>query len=452
MGILTPEIKEILATLPKTITRNGKFQSINIADETEQEAIPWPDDLDNAAFHGLAGDVIKIIMPHSEADPAAVLINFLVGFGNIIGKSAYFMADREHYTNLFAMLVGASSVGKKGTSWSHVKKTFALVDEDWTHRRILTGLSSGEGLIFAVRDPVEKLKTNPKTQESQIIVEDEGESDKRLLLIESEFGKALKVMQRDGNTLSATLRQIWDSDYLIQSLTKSSQTKSINSHISIVGHITKEELNSLMQEVELINGLGNRFLWCCCRKSKSLPFSEPISTSDLNWLSKEIGDAADFAKNMQSLGMTDAVRLAWPAIYEELEKPKAGILGAVLARGVPIVRRLAVIYALLNKSNIVDTEHLAAALAVWARSEQSAKYIFGQKPIDAEQAKIEVGIIEFLKSGEKTQTEISGYFLRKKSAKEINGALQSLSSKGKILHRQEKKEKSIRSVTYWRLI
>jgi hypothetical protein len=35
--------------------------------------------------------------------------------------------------------------------------------------------------------------------------------DKRLLLMEPEFAPVLRVMQRDGNTLSVLMRNAWDS-------------------------------------------------------------------------------------------------------------------------------------------------------------------------------------------------------------------------------------------------
>ncbi|MBP2650764.1 MAG: hypothetical protein H6Q74_1589 [Firmicutes bacterium] len=454
MSLVTAEQKKVAFEL----LSNGEYllpgeekQRQDDNQEDELDAIPWPDNLEEAAFYGVAGDVVKNIMPYSEADPAAVLINFLVGYGNLIGKTAYFTADREHYTNLFAMLVGASSTGKKGTSWSHVKKIFGQVDENWTAEKTPTGLSSGEGLIWAIRDQIVRTAVNKSTNELEETIEDAGVEDKRILLIESEFGRALKIMQREGNTTSATLRQAWDADTVLQSLTKTAKGKATNPHISIIGHITKEELLSLMQEVEILNGLGNRFIWVCCRKSKSLPFPEQIPEEKVNWLAGEISDSVEFAKSTSNIGMDDRVRNLWPVIYEELEKPKQGIVGVSLARGVPIVRRLAVIYALLDKSDIVREPHLTAALAVWQRVEQSARYIFGEKQIDAAQAKMEVSILDCLKSGEKSRTEISNYFHRKKSAKVINKALESLSAKGKVLYRQEEKKGVIKPVTYWKL-
>jgi hypothetical protein len=95
-------------------------------------------------------------------------------------------------------------------------------------------------------------------------------SDKRLLIVETEFASVLKVNARDGNTLSPILRQAWDSGNL-RILTKNSPARATNAHISIIGHITKEELLRFITDTELANGLANRFLWVLVRRSKILP-------------------------------------------------------------------------------------------------------------------------------------------------------------------------------------
>ena len=82
----------------------------------------WPQ-MSPAAFYGLAGDIVKTIAPHSEADPVAVLIHLLVMFGNIIGRSAYYPVEAtRHYMNIFAVCVGESSKGRKGTSAGHPRR------------------------------------------------------------------------------------------------------------------------------------------------------------------------------------------------------------------------------------------------------------------------------------------------------------------------------------------
>ena len=38
-----------------------------------------------AAFHGLPGEVVARILPDTESDPAALLLQYLVSFGNGLG-------------------------------------------------------------------------------------------------------------------------------------------------------------------------------------------------------------------------------------------------------------------------------------------------------------------------------------------------------------------------------
>lgn len=71
-----------------------------------------------AAYHGLAGDIVRTIAPHTEADPAALLFQLLTAFGNSVGSGPCFRVEATlHRANLFCVLVGASSKARKGTSW-----------------------------------------------------------------------------------------------------------------------------------------------------------------------------------------------------------------------------------------------------------------------------------------------------------------------------------------------
>jgi hypothetical protein len=111
----------------------------------------WPDPPAPEAFYGVAGEIVKLIEPVSEADPAALLVQFLVMFGSAIGRSSYFIAEEtRHYANLFSCFVGSTSKSRKGSSFNRVRHIFRSInEEDWGPRgtRIRHGLSSGEGLI-----------------------------------------------------------------------------------------------------------------------------------------------------------------------------------------------------------------------------------------------------------------------------------------------------------------
>src|SRR4029077_3815744 len=82
--------------------------------------------------------------------------------------------------NLFAVLVGESSKSRKGTSWQHTLRIFERADEEWKKNRIAGGLSSGEGLIWSVRDPITKTVKNRKSGKYEDELVDAGVSDKRL--------------------------------------------------------------------------------------------------------------------------------------------------------------------------------------------------------------------------------------------------------------------------------
>ena len=102
------------------------------------------------------------------------------------------------------------------------------------------------------------------------VLVDPGVEDKRLLVVEGEFATALRVLGREGNILSAVVRNAWDTGDL-RTLTKNSPAKATGAHISIIGHVTRDELLRYLGTTEAANGFANRFLWVCVRRSKVLP-------------------------------------------------------------------------------------------------------------------------------------------------------------------------------------
>ena len=214
-----------------------------VTDSPIHDVHRWPDPLTDEAYHGLAGDWVRTVEPHTEADPVALLIQLLVAFGNLIGRKPYYTAEADrHYTNLFAVIVGQTAKGRKGTSLGQVLRAFNGIDEDWCKRRTMGGLSSGEGLIWAVRDEILenvaiREKGQPVRNEEQLT--DKGEADKRLMVTESELASVLQRADRETNTLSAIIRQCWDSGNL-NVLTKKQSAHATDAHISIIGHITRD--------------------------------------------------------------------------------------------------------------------------------------------------------------------------------------------------------------------
>ena len=100
-----------------------------------------------------------------------------------------------------------------------MRMSLGQTDESFVMKRVKSGLSSGEGLIYQVRDPQydkepirEGGRRTGEITGYQDILTDPGEPDKRLFIIESEFASALTVMEREGCTLSPVLRDVWDHE------------------------------------------------------------------------------------------------------------------------------------------------------------------------------------------------------------------------------------------------
>lgn len=414
----------------------------------EDEIAPWPDDLSEKAFHGLVGDIIRSICPYSEADDAALLVNFLIAFGNIIGSSPHFKAGPDtHRLNMFGVLVGESSKGRKGMSWSWARELLRMIDEPWALHKTPGGLSTGEGLIWEVRDEIKQKQAGKQKERGtdyEYVIVEPGVEDKRLLVVEEEFASVLKVATRQGNTLSPIIRRAWDTGVL-GTLTKNSPAKATGAHISIIAHITKAELNQTLTATDSVNGFANRFLWVCARRSKFLPDGVPMPQQELNRLAIRVEQAFKFARTVGKISRDSSASERWREVYPELSKGKPGLLGAILGRGEAQVMRLAAIYALLDLKDKIEPIHLEAALAVWHRCEQSAHFIFGGKIGNPIADKILVA----LATGPKTQTEILRLFNCHITTETLRSVLQTLSANGKIHKIQQ--ETDGRSKTVWQL-
>ena len=408
--------EEIVANLKRA---RQEPQSEVIALPAPAVAPEWPV-MDSAAYYGLAGEVVRSIEPHSEADPVAILLQFLAAFGNAVGLSPHYQVEGDkHRAKLFVVTSGATSKGRKGTALGRIRQLMAIAAPDWERDNIQTGLSSGEGVIFHVRDPISTLGKDGKTEQV-----DAGVTDKRLMLVTEEFAGALRVMERAGNTLSPVLRDAWGTSKL-QTLTKNSPLKATDPHISIIGHVTDDELRAALTKVEMANGFANRFLFARVRRSKLLPHGGHLDFATLQELGEQVGERLRQARTLGRVTMTDAAAEAWEKNYAFLSGDRPGLLGAILGRAEAQVIRIALIYALLDNTERIDLPHLRAALAVWGFCEDSTTQIWGDMIGDD----VADAILAALKTAGLAgmgRTEMSNLFSRHVSSARITMALESL--------------------------
>jgi len=395
-----------------------------------EATVGWPR-LSPEALHGLAGDVVRCLEPHTESDPVAVLVQLLTCFGSLVGRGPHFRVEADrHGVNLFCCLVGATAKGRKGTSIRHVLELLAEVDPTWNRDRVASGLSSGEGLIWAVRDPTARSEPRPghrHLRNRPLVIHDHGVLDKRLCVLEGEFATTLRVLERRGNTLSPILRSAWEEGNL-RSLTKSSPAAATGAHISLVAHITRRELLRHLDTLEAGNGFGNRFLWACVRRSKCLPEGGGLGAESREPLVERLREAARSARSADEISRDAGARRLWREVYPSLSEGRPGLLGAVTARAEAQTLRLACLYALLDGACEIRQEHLVAALALWDYTAQSARWIFGSASGDP----VTDRILQALRSRNRglTLSSIGALFGGHRRSGEIRRALEALQGQG----------------------
>ena len=195
-----------------------------------------------AMLYGLAGDVGRAASAGSEANRYAVTLNFCAFLSAAVGRDVFLdVGDTKHHCRLFTMHVGRTSRGRKGDALALVKRIRAKAEEINESLNGLTdpfcgglhsgGLSTREGLIMMLHDGYEHGKD---------VVEPI--NDKRMLVIESEAANVFHQSKRDGNTLSAALRDAWDGVSMKPAIKGAPRIGATDPHICVIAGITPGEL------------------------------------------------------------------------------------------------------------------------------------------------------------------------------------------------------------------
>ena len=350
---------------------------------------------DPACLYGLVGDVARAGGDTTEANPFAVAANFIAFMGCAIGRGPYMpIGNTWHHPRMFVLHIGRSGRGRKGDAVSlisRIERALKALNQEATPQVHRGGLSSREGLVYLIHDGFKEGKT-----------EVDPVHDKRLLVIESEFANVLIQSKREGNTLSAALRDCWDG-VSMKPATKSSRLWATDPHVSIVGAVTPSELLGLMESRELTNGFANRFLMFWAERSKMLAFPRATRQEDVDALAQRVLKVLQFCqserwvdKDHTRVELSQEARSRYEVLYHsELNDNSAGEkITALIERRAPMLLRLAMLFALCDLTSTVEVRHIDAALA-WVRfGVDSVKFIFGS-------AADEVAVAETNESAEK---------------------------------------------------
>ncbi len=418
----------------------------------------WPKFTDEewaCVTQGVAGDLIKLVEPVTEADPTAILFQFLVAFGNLVGRRPHYWVEQSrHHPAEFLVVMGATGSGRKGTGWKYVRDLFWELDPAWARDRVLTGVASGDSLIEAVRDGVTTLDGNGQ------VVADVGVRDKRTLILTEEFATVLKVSSREGNILSDVLRNAWDGNRLMNP-TKKNPAAATNVHASIIGHITFEELETLLSDTSIFNGFANRFLWVCSKRSKELPYGGGLKPEDFEPIRVRLRHSLEFVRDVwgvlpHTLDDAEHAQLSgveapllpvthsaeampfWKEHYPALNRPTPGKLANFETRAAAHVNRLALIYAVLDRVETIERRHLEAGLILWTYSLRCVAWAFGAMKGEPDLKRLVEAMRRAGADGLSSRDLQRGVFKRKRSAEQVSRLLERLLALGQIEAREVK--------------
>lgn len=355
--------------------------------------VPPPEDADNhrnapkpdaACLYGLVGDVARAGGETTEANPFAIAANFMAFMACAIGRGPYMaVGNTWHHVLLFILHIGRSGRGRKGDAVSligRIERALRKLNEAATPQVHRGGLSSREGLVYLIHDGFKDGKEDVPPIH-----------DKRLLVIESEFANVLAQSRREGNTLSAALRDCFDG-VSMRPATKTARLWATDPHIGITAAITPSELLGLMAARELTNGFANRFMPIWAERTKMLAFPLATRQEDVDALAVRVLAVLEFCgadrwteNDTMRIELSPEARRRYEKLYHgELNDNSAGErINALIERRAPMLLRMAMLFALTDCTAIVEVHHIDAALA-WVRySVDSVKFIFASAADEA---------------------------------------------------------------------
>jgi hypothetical protein len=400
--------------------------------------VPWPEPIGRVGRYGIAGEFVDLVDPHTEADPNIVLLTFLVYAGNLLGRNFYLPAGADkHCGNIFLAIVGHTGFGRKGSAISAVEAFFRDGPGAPGLPLVLYGISSGEGIIHEIRDPVVKVAFDKKTKKFEETTTDHGVEEKRLIISLSEMQQFFVALRRQDSIVSSVMRQGWDKDR-IQSPSKNSGVKATGACVSLVGGASREELLGLVNTNDAANGTLNRILFGCSRRSKKLPeggqFPELVESRPWRELQtrfqrniKSNGHPLELKRDREAADRWGKNQTPERGMYEELTQARAGLWGDVTARGAQQVMRLSVITAVINGSRALRDEHQDAGREQWRYCDASAQHVFGDR-LDNPTASEILTHLRKAGPGGMTRSQIQGVWSRNKPVEEINTALRILAN------------------------
>ena len=237
----------------------------------------------NPRIYGAAGEFVKLIEPHTEADPGCAASPISRGIRKplrSVGRYR-FAGGVAHHLNEYAINSGDTSRARKGTSWAEVERFMEKLIATGRGTTSRPGCQPGKGSsgTCAIQGRADGRGNGSKrliTMAGMGAPPDAGVTDKRLMV----QAGGIRGGAESGDARRAPRSRRYcakrGTHKTLRTLAKNNPATATGAHVSITAHITHEELARALDSTEIANGFANRFVWVCARRSKLLPWGGTV--------------------------------------------------------------------------------------------------------------------------------------------------------------------------------
>ncbi|MEZ9651802.1 DUF3987 domain-containing protein [Vibrio lentus] len=391
--------------------------------------------LDNIGMYGVLKRAVDTICASTEALPTALAAEIMswISVSTPIGSIYLRNGTGKTEVRLNAIIVAPTGEGKgiATRQFSAVRELISESEPDLFCPIFQGGLSTPEGLINMIRD----------TDSDNDVKGLEESLGSQLFVIEEEMAAIFSLANNPKSNFNPYFRGFFDGTP-VAPLTKYNKISCAKPHVAFYGHITPQELLTVVKSIDLFNGFLNRFPIYHAKREKSIPIPEAISVNLIEELASELIDILEWVKEEdREMQRSNCFKLLWEEKYEQLRTlgPEDSVERALLSRAAHYALMYSMIFAVMDKSKIINVEHLKAALAWIDYWHQSITYIYSTESKRAKYTELEEKgkkvldvIVREIKASEQDnigKTPITKAFSGKFSSQDISEILEHLQSK-----------------------
>jgi hypothetical protein len=394
-----------------------------------------------AALAGPVGAWVRAATPHTEADPAALLVSTLVACGVVAGRRPHLWAgDARQSAGVFAVVVADTPKANRGLSWAVTRRLLEVIDPELLRRQVRTGLGNGRPVLETLHAAAVPDRHSP----------DERPRDPtRILVHDPSFTRTLGMAARPSSEVATLVRSAWDGHPLELG---HGRHRVERHHLGVVAHATLDQLAHRLSITDASVSFVNRFAFVVAHRQAPQVDEGNVPAELLVEHGRRLREGLQAAARIGVVQRSPEAEEVWKAAYPTLaDDDPGGLLGIMVARAARHALRFALVHALSEGSAVIDAGHVQAALALWAYCRRSAATVASSAP--SASADLESDLLAAVRgAGERglSLSEQLDHFGRNVPAGRVRAARQALEEAGLVVSGPERRSSSGRPATVTR--